>query len=112
MFRARFQSAFAFSFFLVFGFVFFWFLVFLVFVCRVYGLNVVVFVCRVYGLNLVVPEDARAVIKPWDERDDTTRYVQSGVDDQVVLHVPFTRIVRVRSVLLKLGEPKRRVVFG
>ncbi|KAH0578274.1 UPF0424 protein [Termitomyces sp. J132] len=59
---------------------------------------------KVYGLNLAVPEDARAVIKPWDERDDTSKFAQSGVDDQVVFHIPFTQIVRVKSVLLKLGR--------
>lgn len=37
----------------------------------------------VHGLNLTVPEDAKAIIKPWDQRDDTERYAESGVDDQV-----------------------------
>lgn len=36
-----------------------------------------------YGLNLTVPEDAKAIIKPWDEREDTTKYADSNVDDQV-----------------------------
>jgi hypothetical protein len=34
-------------------------------------------------LNLTVPEDAKAVIKPWDEREDTEKYADSNVDDQV-----------------------------
>lgn len=79
---------------------------------------------RVHGLNLTVPEDAQALIKPWDERDDTSRFAESGVDDQVraseykvehcisrarmflqiIIHVPFTQNVRLRSVLLKLGR--------
>ena len=50
-----------------------------------------------------MPEDAQAVIKAWNEREDTTRYVDSGVDDQLVIHVPFSQRVRLRSVLLKLG---------
>ena len=75
----------------------------------------------VYGLNLSVPEDAKAVIKPWDERDDTVKFADSGVDDQVghplsphfnspyilvqlIIHIPFTQNVRLKSVLLKLGE--------
>ena len=36
-----------------------------------------------HGLNLAIPEDAKAVIKPWDQREDTTTWVESGVDDQV-----------------------------
>ena len=37
----------------------------------------------VHGLNLTVPEDAQALIKPWDEREDTEHFAESGVDDQV-----------------------------
>lgn len=58
-----------------------------------------------------------------DQRDDTSKFADSGVDDQVgeqylcgptinidkfngqiIIHVPFTQNVRVRSILLKLGE--------
>ncbi|KAL5522659.1 hypothetical protein ACEPAG_8677 [Sanghuangporus baumii] len=59
---------------------------------------------NVHGLNLSVPEDAKVLIKPWDEREDTSRYADSGVDDQMVIHVPFIQNVRVRSILLKLGR--------
>jgi hypothetical protein len=37
----------------------------------------------VHGLNLSVPEDARAIIKAWDEREDTDKFADSNVDDQV-----------------------------
>jgi len=59
---------------------------------------------NVHGLNLAVPEDAKAIIKPWDEREDTTKYADSNVDDQVVIHVPFAENVRLRSISLKLGR--------
>ncbi|CCL99588.1 uncharacterized protein FIBRA_01606 [Fibroporia radiculosa] len=59
---------------------------------------------NVHGLNLTVPEDAQAIIKPWNERNDTSHSAESGVDDQIIIHVPFTQNVRVRSVLLKLGR--------
>ncbi len=35
----------------------------------------------VYGLNLAVPEDAKAIIKPWDERDIQTRFVLPFISD-------------------------------
>ena len=44
------------------------------------------------------------MIKSWDDREDTTKFAESGVDDQLVIHVPFTQNVRLRSILLKLGE--------
>jgi len=71
---------------------------------------------NVHGLNLTVPEDAQAVIKPWDERNDTSVYAESGVDDQIIIHVPFTENVRVRSILLKLGRgestPRRLRIYA
>ncbi|PPQ67208.1 hypothetical protein CVT26_007281 [Gymnopilus dilepis] len=59
---------------------------------------------NVYGLNLTVPEDAKEVIKPWDEREDNSKYLDSNVDDQLIIHVPFVENVRIKSVLLKLGR--------
>ncbi|KAJ7033677.1 galactose-binding domain-like protein [Mycena alexandri] len=59
---------------------------------------------NVHGLNLAVPEDAKAIIKPWDERDSTLKYADSGVDDQIILHIPFVQNVRLKSILLKLGR--------
>ena len=61
------------------------------------------------------------MIKPWSEREDTTVYADSGVDDQVscvskksfilindfsqmILRVPFSQNVRIKSILLKLGD--------
>ncbi|KIM24770.1 hypothetical protein M408DRAFT_331600 [Serendipita vermifera MAFF 305830] len=59
---------------------------------------------KVNGLNLTVPEDAKELIKSWDMRENTEKYVDSGVDDQLIINVPFTQNVRLRSVLLKLGH--------
>ncbi|PVF93669.1 DUF1000-domain-containing protein [Serendipita vermifera] len=59
---------------------------------------------RVNGLNLTVPEDARELIKPWDMREDTGKYVDSGVDDQLIINVPFTQNVRLKSLLIKVGH--------
>lgn len=75
-----------------------------------------------HGLNLDVPEHAKDIIKPWTDREDTTLFADSGVDDQVrqesrhvyrlpstnrvqmIIHVPFSENVRVRSIVLKLGK--------
>ncbi|KAG1716815.1 hypothetical protein ID866_337 [Astraeus odoratus] len=38
---------------------------------------------NVHGLNLEIPENAKGVIKPWSDREDTTLFADSGVDDQV-----------------------------
>ncbi|THU81115.1 DUF1000-domain-containing protein [Dendrothele bispora CBS 962.96] len=59
---------------------------------------------NVHGLNLTVPEDAKEVIKPWDQGEGTSKYAESGVDDQIFIHVPFAQNMRLKSVLLKLGR--------
>ncbi|TFK83081.1 DUF1000-domain-containing protein [Polyporus arcularius HHB13444] len=71
---------------------------------------------NVHGLNLTVPEDAQALIKPWDEREDTQHFAESGVDDQIIIHVPFTQNVRLRSIILKTGRgeltPRRLRIYA
>ncbi|KAI0654416.1 DUF1000-domain-containing protein [Cubamyces menziesii] len=71
---------------------------------------------NVHGLNLTIPEDAQNIIKPWNEREDTSKFAESGVDDQVIIHIPFTQNVRLRSILLKLGRgemtPRRLRIYA
>ncbi|KAF9495018.1 DUF1000-domain-containing protein [Pleurotus eryngii] len=70
----------------------------------------------VHGLNLSVPEDAKAIIKPWDQREDTSQFIDSGVDDQVIIHIPFSQNVRIRSMILKIGRgestPRRLRIYA
>lgn len=49
-----------------------------------------------HGLNLTVPEDAKAVIKPWDQRDETDVWAESGVDDQVC-SFPGDKMILIES---------------
>ncbi|THH07744.1 hypothetical protein EW146_g9222 [Bondarzewia mesenterica] len=43
------------------------------------------------------------VIKPWHERYDEQVYLESLSDDQMILRIPFTNSVKLRSILLKTG---------
>ncbi|TRM64902.1 galactose-binding domain-like protein [Schizophyllum amplum] len=56
------------------------------------------------------------VIKPWHERLDETEYLESDADDQMIIRVPFTGAVRLRSILLKTGPtdqtPSKVVLFA
>ncbi|CAE6420545.1 hypothetical protein RSOLAG22IIIB_02541 [Rhizoctonia solani] len=71
---------------------------------------------KVHGLNLSIPEDAKAVIKPWSERENLENYCETGVDDELILHVPFSRNVRIRSILIKTArgdaQPRRLRVYA
>ncbi|KAH0835929.1 galactose-binding domain-like protein [Lanmaoa asiatica] len=89
---------------------------------------------NVHGLNLAVPEQAKELIKPWSDREETTQFADSGVDDQVrtnhggpggvimrpclqmIIHIPFSQNVRIKSVILKLGRgettPRHLKIFA
>ncbi|WFD32608.1 hypothetical protein MSPP1_003656 [Malassezia sp. CBS 17886] len=46
---------------------------------------------------------AAGIIKPYDERLDETRYLESDVDDELIVHVPFAGSVQLRALMLKSG---------
>ncbi|KAK0548403.1 hypothetical protein OC846_001995 [Tilletia horrida] len=70
---------------------------------------------KVWGLNLSVPESARAVVKPWNERHSLEVSVESLVDDQFIINVPFICPCRIKSILLNPGRgdmaPQRCRIF-
>jgi len=43
------------------------------------------------------------VIKPWHKRLDESISLESDTDDQIIIRIPFTGSVRLRSLLLKTG---------
>ncbi|ESK89291.1 thioredoxin trp26 family protein [Moniliophthora roreri MCA 2997] len=56
------------------------------------------------------------VIKPWHERLGEEKFVESDADDQLILRIPFTGSVKLRSLLLKSGPtdqtPAKVLVFA
>ncbi|RSH85794.1 uncharacterized protein EHS24_003974 [Apiotrichum porosum] len=60
---------------------------------------------NVVGVNLVEAESGPKVIKVWDERLDEDTFIESGVDDELILHIPFITSVRLRTLLLYLPSP-------
>ncbi|KAF8311724.1 DUF1000-domain-containing protein [Clavulina sp. PMI_390] len=55
-------------------------------------------------------------IKPWHERMDNERAIESDADDQLILKVPFTGSIKLRSILLRSGPgdqtPSKLVLFA
>ncbi|KAJ9115304.1 hypothetical protein QFC20_001172 [Naganishia adeliensis] len=60
---------------------------------------------NVTGLNIEDPEAAKKIIKTWDERHDMEIFCESGVDDQMIIHIPFIHSLRLRSLLLLPPPP-------
>jgi len=58
---------------------------------------------NVTALNVDDDTPGAKVIKPWHERTDETAWIESDADDQMIIRIPFTGSVKLRSVLLKCG---------
>ncbi|KAI9597724.1 galactose-binding domain-like protein [Syncephalis fuscata] len=70
---------------------------------------------NVRGLNESIPGAAKSIIKPWHERNSTTPLLESDSDEQLIVIVPFTGMVKLKSILIKTGRgdvaPSRLSVF-
>ncbi|EPS96722.1 hypothetical protein FOMPIDRAFT_1062149 [Fomitopsis schrenkii] len=58
---------------------------------------------NVIALNAHDPGKGPEVIKPWDQRSDEDKYIESDADDQLIIRIPFTGAVKLRALLLKTG---------
>ncbi|GAA6063140.1 hypothetical protein JCM10212_001188 [Sporobolomyces blumeae] len=56
------------------------------------------------------------VIRPWDQRDRDEEWLESDADEQLILRIPFTGSVKLRSILIKAGPggftPDKMQVFA
>ncbi|KAI9632993.1 galactose-binding domain-like protein [Dioszegia hungarica] len=59
---------------------------------------------NVVALNAVGGGEAgQKVIKSWEEREDLTRFCESDTDDSMIVKIPFTASVSIRSITVKAG---------
>ncbi|KAJ1673483.1 hypothetical protein EV182_005143 [Spiromyces aspiralis] len=54
-------------------------------------------------MNEKEKDSIKGVFKPWDERMDVTKYVDSDADEQLIIHIPFTGQVKLKSILIRGG---------
>ncbi|GAA5970920.1 hypothetical protein JCM11641_004509 [Rhodosporidiobolus odoratus] len=58
---------------------------------------------QVVALNAEEGKHAKLLIRPWDERNQQDEYLESDADEQLIVQVPFTGSVKLRSILIKAG---------
>ncbi|KAI8820091.1 galactose-binding domain-like protein [Fimicolochytrium jonesii] len=46
----------------------------------------------------------KKVFKTWDQRNDRTTFVESDVDEQLIVHIPFTANIKLKSIAV-VGGP-------
>eukprot|EP01113_Clastostelium_recurvatum_P045257 TRINITY_DN7753_c0_g1_i2.p1 TRINITY_DN7753_c0_g1~~TRINITY_DN7753_c0_g1_i2.p1 ORF type:complete len:214 (+),score=51.79 TRINITY_DN7753_c0_g1_i2:35-643(+) len=71
---------------------------------------------QVRALNERVVGSVRNVFRPWEDRLDRTRFMDSNEDDpELLVHIPFTGVVKLKSIVVIGGEdgtaPSKMRVF-
>ncbi|KAJ3258839.1 PITH domain-containing protein 1 [Boothiomyces macroporosus] len=66
-------------------------------------------------LNAENEESFNDIFKPWDDRFDTTKVLKSDADEQLIMYIPFTSSVKLKSIAL-LGlnddsQPRKLKVY-
>ncbi|KAK0204590.1 PITH domain-containing protein [Desarmillaria ectypa] len=78
--------------------------------------NLYMHIDRANVVALNATGDGSEVIKPWHERTSEEKSLESDADDQLILRIPFTGSVKLRSLLLKTGPadqtPTKVAVFA
>ncbi|KAK0449983.1 PITH domain-containing protein [Armillaria borealis] len=78
--------------------------------------NLFMHIDRANVVALNATGDGPEVIKPWHERTSEEKSLESDADDQLILRIPFTGSVKLRSLLLKTGPadqtPAKVAVFA
>ncbi|BGP39853.1 hypothetical protein JCM10450v2_003826 [Rhodotorula kratochvilovae] len=71
---------------------------------------------KVVALNADESTEGKVVIRPWDQRNQDDEWLESDADEQLILHVPFTGSIKLRSILIKTGPagytPDKMLVFA
>ncbi|EGD76365.1 hypothetical protein PTSG_11684 [Salpingoeca rosetta] len=62
---------------------------------------------KVVGFNEAVEGSAQNVFRPLHEKQLRDKYVESDADEQLIIHIPFTDDVKIKSICI-MGEPGPR----
>lgn len=70
---------------------------------------------KVQCLNESVDGSGKTVFKPWEDRLDISKFVDSAVDHELLFYVPFTAPVKLKGIVIIGGEdsqhPKDLKIF-
>lgn len=55
-------------------------------------------------LNERIQHSGKQVFKPWEERLNFDKYVESDVDEELLFNIPFTGNVKLKGIVIIGGE--------
>ena len=58
---------------------------------------------RVRCLNVADADSVEGIFKTYDRRRDTTEFIESDADDELLLYVPFTEVVKIKGLTIVGG---------
>ncbi|XP_053776024.1 PITH domain-containing protein 1 isoform X2 [Desmodus rotundus] len=68
-----------------------------------YGLYLRIDLERLQCLNESREGSGRGVFKPWEERTDRSKFVESDADEELLFNIPFTGNVKLKGIII-MGE--------
>ncbi|GAB1289093.1 PITH domain-containing protein 1 [Apodemus speciosus] len=68
-----------------------------------YGLYLRIDLERLQCLNESREGSGRGVFKPWEERSDRSKFVESDADEELLFNIPFTGNVKLKGIII-MGE--------
>ncbi|XP_027231223.2 PITH domain-containing protein GA19395 [Penaeus vannamei] len=80
-----------------------------------YSLYTRIDIDNVECLNEAVEDSGKTVFKPWEERLDREKFVESDADEELLFNIPFTDNIKLKGIILVGGEnghhPKKMRLF-
>eukprot|EP01117_Protostelium_nocturnum_P007476 TRINITY_DN2672_c0_g1_i1.p1 TRINITY_DN2672_c0_g1~~TRINITY_DN2672_c0_g1_i1.p1 ORF type:complete len:213 (-),score=59.16 TRINITY_DN2672_c0_g1_i1:29-667(-) len=61
---------------------------------------------KVICLNEKIKDSSISIFKPWNERLSKEKYLESDVDEELIINIPFTQSIKLKSLIIIGATPE------